>query len=54
MALADCIHKEEDMVNNLKHLLDIVDKLMDPSQGYSLGQIADTFNNLKVILICSF
>lgn len=48
MALKDCIKKEANMTKNLKYLLDIVDKLMDPSQGYSLGQIADTFNNLKV------
>lgn len=48
MALKDCIIKEDSMASNLKHLLDIVDKLMEPSQGYSLGQIADTFSNLKV------
>lgn len=50
MTLNDCIKKEDNMAKNLKYLLDIVDKLMDPSQGYSLGQIAETFNNLKVVL----
>lgn len=50
LALVDYIEKEDNMEMNLKHLLNIVDKLMDPSQGYSLGQIADTFNSLKVTI----
>ncbi|XP_060532226.1 uncharacterized protein LOC132705582 isoform X2 [Cylas formicarius] len=37
---------EDRAVNNLRSILDIVDKLMDPSQDYSLGQIGSIFKDL--------
>lgn len=46
--LQECAKKETTMCRNLKFLLEVVDKLMDPLQGYSLGQIEDTFKDLKV------
>lgn len=43
------ITEEDKLVNNLKHVLDVVDKLLDPLQDYSLGQIGEIFRGLLVI-----
>ncbi|KAH1028668.1 hypothetical protein HUJ05_002004 [Dendroctonus ponderosae] len=40
------ITEEDKLVNNLKHVLDVVDKLLDPFQDYSLGQIGEIFRGL--------
>ncbi|XP_076274624.1 septin interacting protein 1 [Rhynchophorus ferrugineus] len=38
--------KEDKIVDSLKNVLNVVDKLMDPSQDYSLGQIMEIFKGL--------
>lgn len=43
------ITKEEQYIEKMKSVLDIVEKLTDPSQGLSLGQVAQMFTNLQVI-----
>ncbi|XP_030760985.1 septin-interacting protein 1 isoform X2 [Sitophilus oryzae] len=40
------ILKEDKLVDVLKNVLTVVDKLMDPSQDYSLGQIMNIFKGL--------
>ncbi|CAH1965310.1 unnamed protein product [Acanthoscelides obtectus] len=46
-ALKETIKQEEVVIGNFKHVTEIVDRLMDPAQGYSLGQIAETFAELQ-------
>ncbi|VEN36157.1 unnamed protein product [Callosobruchus maculatus] len=46
-SLKETIKQEERVIENMKHVTEIVDKLMDPTQGYSLGQIAETFAELQ-------
>lgn len=42
------LRKEAELVDNLKEVMNAVHKLLDPSQGYSLGQIAQIFRELQV------
>ncbi|XP_057669177.1 tuftelin-interacting protein 11 isoform X1 [Diorhabda carinulata] len=46
-SLKEALRKEDVLLNNLKNVRNIVDKLMDTSQTYSLGQIADIFKQLQ-------
>ncbi|XP_066146544.1 septin-interacting protein 1 [Euwallacea fornicatus] len=46
IAVKETIVQEEKMVDNLKYIVTIVDKLMDPIQDYSLGQIGEIFKGL--------
>lgn len=41
--------KEEQYIDKMKSVLDIVQKLTDPSQVLSLGQVAHMFIHLQVI-----
>ncbi|XP_050294464.1 septin-interacting protein 1 [Anthonomus grandis grandis] len=47
VSLQDTIMQEEKLVDKLKYVLDIVDRLLDPSQDYSLGQIGEIFLRLS-------
>lgn len=47
-SLKDVLRKEDEMIDNLNSVMGIVDKLMDSSQTYSLGQIANIFKSLQV------
>lgn len=42
------VKKEDELVDNLKSVIEIVDKLLDPSLGLSLLQVAQIFDNLQV------
>lgn len=42
------ITKEEQYIDKMKSVLEIVQKLTDPSQGLSLGQVAHLFTHLQV------
>ncbi|KAG5890818.1 hypothetical protein JTB14_008259 [Gonioctena quinquepunctata] len=46
-ALREVLRKENDSLGSLKQVMDIVDKLMNPMQEYSLGQIANIFKDLQ-------
>ncbi|CAH1160144.1 unnamed protein product [Phaedon cochleariae] len=46
-SIKDVLRKEDDGLKNLQEVIDVVNKLMDPSQGYSLGQIAAIFKDLQ-------
>ncbi|CAH1104934.1 unnamed protein product [Psylliodes chrysocephalus] len=46
-SLKDVLRKEDEMIDNLNSVMGIVDKLMDSSQTYSLGQIANIFKSLQ-------
>lgn len=48
-SLKDTIRSEDILVDNLKDVMETVEKLMNPTQGYSLGQIGAIFRNLQVI-----
>ncbi|KAL1505399.1 hypothetical protein ABEB36_004973 [Hypothenemus hampei] len=42
----NAINEEEKLVESLKYVVDVVDKLLDPAQNYSLGQIGEIFRKL--------
>ncbi|CAG9854049.1 unnamed protein product [Phyllotreta striolata] len=46
-SLIDALNQEDKMIDNLKVVLNTVEKLMDSSQTYSLGQIAEIFKSLQ-------
>ncbi|KAJ8960382.1 hypothetical protein NQ314_006072 [Rhamnusium bicolor] len=46
-SLRELIKKEDILIENLNQVMDIVNKLMDPTQDYSLGQIGEIFRNLQ-------
>lgn len=50
--LKNVVQKEGELVDNLRNVMEIVDKLLNPSLGLSLLQVAQIFNNLQVIKIC--
>ncbi|CAG9765565.1 unnamed protein product [Ceutorhynchus assimilis] len=43
----EAVLMEDKLVNSLKDVLDVVDKLLDPLQDFSLGQIGEIFKTLK-------
>lgn len=49
-SLKDVIKSEDILIENLKDVMETVEKLMNPMQGYSLGQIGVIFRNLQVSL----
>ncbi|RZB66647.1 sip1/TFIP11 interacting protein [Asbolus verrucosus] len=46
-ALKNLVQKEDELIDNLRNVIDIVDKLLNPSLGLSLLQVAQIFNNLQ-------
>uniref|UniRef100_A0A1Y1LAH9 G-patch domain-containing protein n=2 Tax=Photinus pyralis TaxID=7054 RepID=A0A1Y1LAH9_PHOPY len=46
-SLSATLAEEETLITNLKDILQILDKLMDPMQGLSLGQFAEMFRKLQ-------
>lgn len=48
MTLKNVIMKEENLIDNLNSVLEVVNKLMDPTLGLSLGQVANIFMDLQV------
>lgn len=45
------ILKEEEYIEKMKSVLEVVHKLTDPCQGFSLGQVAHMFTDLQVSLM---
>jgi tuftelin-interacting protein 11 len=45
--LKNVVQKEGELVDNLRNVMEIVDKLLNPSLGLSLLQVAQIFNNLQ-------
>lgn len=45
--LKSVLKKEKDYINSLESVLTTVEKIMDQSQGLSLGQVAQAFKNLQ-------
>ncbi|CAH0560606.1 unnamed protein product [Brassicogethes aeneus] len=41
------LKNDEKVIDNLKHVMEVVDKLMDPSQGFSMKQIIMIFRDLQ-------
>lgn len=48
-ALKTAIAKEDQYIDKMESVLEIVNKLTDPTQGLSLGQVAHMFTHLQVI-----
>ncbi|KAJ8922726.1 hypothetical protein NQ315_007761 [Exocentrus adspersus] len=46
-SLKELIKSEDALIDNLKEVMDVVEKLMNPTQGYSLGQIGSIFRKLQ-------
>ncbi|KAF2890719.1 hypothetical protein ILUMI_15454, partial [Ignelater luminosus] len=46
-SLTKGLEEEDAHIDNLKEVLDNVNKLTDPSQGLSLGQFAQMFRELQ-------
>lgn len=42
------LQKEDELVDTLKDVIEVVDKLLDPSLGLSLLQVGQIFENLQV------
>lgn len=48
-SLKATIKKEKLYISNLENVLEVVEKLLDHSQGLSLGQVSQAFQDLQVI-----
>ncbi|XP_044753287.1 septin-interacting protein 1 [Coccinella septempunctata] len=46
-SLHNLLENEDGLLQNLQNVMDMVDKLVDPSQSFSLGQVSEMFQELQ-------